>query len=116
LPAPRPSSIRVHRKCAHCAKEYLAAMGRSPSRNESLSPEWRAAVAQDRARPGESRWLGEAGMFLARPAAIQSPGRRGELDRTSPRIAGVSRRCKAREPKGYALAKTIVHGLLVLIT
>jgi Polysaccharide deacetylase len=38
LPAPRPSSIRVHRKCAHCAKEYLAAMGRSPSRNESSIP------------------------------------------------------------------------------
>jgi len=34
-------------------------MGRSPSRNESLSPEWRAAVAQDRARPGESTWLGD---------------------------------------------------------
>src|SRR5258708_38837263 len=46
-------------KCAHCAKEYLAAVGRSPSRNESLSPEWRAAVAQDRARPGESTWLGQ---------------------------------------------------------
>src|SRR5262245_55081733 len=52
----RNSSIRVHRKCAHCAKEYLAAMGRSPSRNKSLSPEWRATVAQDRARPGESAW------------------------------------------------------------
>jgi hypothetical protein len=38
LPAPRPSSIRVHRKCAHCAKEYLAAMGSSPSRNESSIP------------------------------------------------------------------------------
>ena len=25
----------VHRKCAHCAKEYLAAVGRSPSRDES---------------------------------------------------------------------------------
>jgi len=24
-----------------------------------LSPEWRAAVAQDRARPGESTWLGD---------------------------------------------------------
>jgi hypothetical protein len=26
---------RVHRKCAHRAKEYLAAMGRCPNRNES---------------------------------------------------------------------------------
>src|SRR5262249_45710048 len=59
LPAPRPSSIRVHRKCAHCAKEYLAAMGRSPSRNDSLSPEGRAAVAQDRAKPGESTSLAD---------------------------------------------------------
>jgi len=38
LPAPRPSSLQVHRKSAHCAKEYLAAMGRSPSRNESSIP------------------------------------------------------------------------------
>jgi len=38
--------------------------------------------------------------------------------RQSPNPAQVSRRCKAGnwEPKGYALAKTIVHGLLVLIT
>jgi hypothetical protein len=57
LPAPRPSSIRVHRKRAHCAKEYLAAMGRSPSRNESLSPEWRAAVAQARFSTGTVRAL-----------------------------------------------------------
>ena len=38
--------------------------------------------------------------------------------RQSPNPAQVSRRCKAGnwEPKGYALAKTMVHGLLVLIT
>ena len=45
MPAPGPSSKRVHRKCAHRAKDYLAAMGRSPSRNESLSFERRVAVA-----------------------------------------------------------------------
>src|SRR5262245_27096812 len=55
LPAPRPSSIRVHRKCAHCAKEYLAAMGRSPSRDESFNP----CCCRSRSRKTwQSTWLG----------------------------------------------------------
>ena len=33
-------------------------MGRSPSRNESLSPEWRAAAAQDRAKTWRKHMVG----------------------------------------------------------
>ena len=35
---PRPSSLQVHRKRAHGAKDCLAAMGNSPSRNKSSIP------------------------------------------------------------------------------
>src|SRR5262249_8246841 len=94
LADPRLSSIRLHRKRAHRAKEYLPAMGRRASRNESsFFPRQRhAAVAQDCARLTESTWLGRSRRwasfslflslfsFLLADAVAQSPAPMNRID------------------------------------
>jgi peptidoglycan/xylan/chitin deacetylase (PgdA/CDA1 family) len=89
-------------KCAHCAKEYLAAVGRSPSRNESLSPEWLAKSERTDFGGRQGCRLGQRHLRRRRPAdwrssSASSPGRpiAGRLGDLFSRRSGR----RARRPK-----------------
>src|SRR6516165_2661989 len=85
LPAPRPSSIRVHRKCTHHAKEC-----RSPSRNESSIPR----VARCRRSRSRKTWRNHMVGAITTPRSWTH--RRRSYRRARHRSRWPRRFCRAR--------------------